>query len=76
MTLPVKICRAASASVIRGPASNRGRESPLYFLLEKKWLKLKKIKILKPLEDTFDFGESSASSESTKTTSLMKTNNS
>lgn len=26
MTLPVEICRAASACVIRGPVSHRGRE--------------------------------------------------
>ncbi len=32
MTLPVKVCRATSATVIRGPASHRGRESPLCFL--------------------------------------------
>lgn len=34
MSLPVKVCRAASATVIRGPASVRGRESRLHFLFQ------------------------------------------
>lgn len=34
MTLPVKVCRTASATVIRGPASSGGRETTLLSVLK------------------------------------------
>lgn len=46
MTLPVKVCRAASATVIRGPPSHRGRGPtllPLGLFRKKKWFRFKEI---------------------------------